>query len=134
MATIDFVFLCDYAFIDSSGKTSIIGTFDNINAAEIPLTWPQMFVAVKFTASQNESLNLRMLLSAPSGKEIYRVEANARPGAVPPGRQNDPHSTINGFLPLPMYNVNFTEYGEHHIEIFIDGNPIYSIPVNVKKK
>jgi hypothetical protein len=134
MAIIDFVFLCDYAFMDGSGKTSIIGTFDNINAAEMPLTWMQMFVAIKFTASQTESLNIKVLLSAPSGKEVYRVEANARPGATPPDSQNNPQNTVAGFLPLPMYNVNFTELGEHHIEIFFDNNPIHSIPLMVRKK
>lgn len=133
MPTIDYVFLCDYAFQDAAGKTSIIGVFENINAAQLPFQWPQLFVALKMKVLANENLKLRVVLNSPTSKELFKIEVGdlrAEPTGQP-GQSVPPNTVLPVFLPLPMYSVQFAEPGQHHIEIFVNGNPVHSLPINV---
>jgi hypothetical protein len=125
MPTIDWVFLCDYAFVDASGKASIIGIFENINAPTLPTNHPQLYIALGSKMNPGENFDLSAILSSSSGKEIAKIDPQKI--AIP---ANAP-GIIKGVMCFGFYSVQFSETGEHHIEIFVDGNSIHSIPLNV---
>jgi len=125
MATIDWVFLCDYAFVDAAGKASIIGVFENVNAPTLPIHFPQMYVALGMKLGPGDNLELSSVLSSPTGKEVARI--NPQRIVFPP---NAP-SGGKAFFAFGFYGAQISETGEHHIEIFVNGNCIHSIPLNV---
>lgn len=118
MPTIDWAFLCEYAFTDASNKASIIGMFDNLNVLSLPASHPQMYLALRMKIAPGESFELSAKITSPSGKEIQ----NLNPGRFTAGGQ--------GLLPehfvicMGFFNTKITETGEHHIEVFIDGNSV----------
>ena len=128
MPVINWVFLCDYAYIDATGKKSIIGMFEYMKVKKLPINWPQLYVAVDLTATQGEEFKMKVLLTAPSGKEIGKIDFQMR-GAKANQVNNQKAAKI--FLPLSFYNLKITETGEYHIELFVDDIPVHVIPLNV---
>jgi hypothetical protein len=121
MPTINWVFLCDYAFVDVAGKASIIGTFENMNFHRLPSKWAQFYVALKLMADPNDQFNLGVVVSSPSGDEIKRIDApNIRTGGK------------KAILTFGFYNTEFTETGEHHIELLLDDTSIHVMPFTIK--
>jgi len=124
--TIDWVFLCDYAFVDTSGKASIIGIFENITTLSLPVNHPQLYVALGMKLSPGDNFELSAKLSSPSGREITKI--NPQRVAIPANALG----VGKGVVSFGFYGIHISETGEHHIEIFIDGNSIHVIPINVE--
>ena len=125
MPTIDWAFLCDYAFVDAAGKASIIGTFENIFAGTLPIKHPQLYVALGMKLTPGDNFELSSKISSPTGREVSKV--NTMKVVIP---ANAPGAG-KGVVTLGYYSVEFTETGEYHVEIFIDGNSVHLIPLNV---
>lgn len=125
MPTIDWAFLCDYAFVDASGKSSIIGIFENINARSLPTTHSQMYIALGMKLNPGDNFEVSSKITSPTGKEIAQV--NPQRITIP---ANAP-GVGKGVVAFGFYGTKFSETGEHHIEIFLDGNSIHFIPVNI---
>jgi len=125
MPTIDWVFLCDYAFVDASGKASIIGTFENIFTVSLPAHHPQLYIALGMKFNPGDNFELSSKLSSPSGKEIAKI--NPQRIVIPTNAPN----IGKGMIAFGFYGIRFSETGEHHIEIFVDSNSIHVIPLNV---
>ena len=125
MPSIDWVFLCDYAFIDASGKASIIGIFENIYALSLPIQHSQLYVALGMHLNPGDNFEISARLSSPSGKEITKI--NPQRIIVP---TNAP-GIGKGMIAFGFYTIPFAETGEYHIEIFVDSNSIHVIPLNM---
>jgi hypothetical protein len=125
MPSIDWAFLCDYAFVDTSGKASIIGVFENINALNLPMTHAQMYVALGMKLVPGDNFEVSAKVTSPAGKEITQV--NPQRISIPANALG----TGKGVIAFGFYGTQFSETGEHHIEIFLDGNSIHFIPINV---
>ena len=125
MPTIDWAFLCDYAFVDASGKASIIGVFENINTPQLPKNHNQMYVALGMKLIPGDNFELSSKISSPTGREISKI--NAQKIIIP---ANTPGAG-KAVVCFAFYGVQITETGEHHIEIFINDNSVHVIPVNV---
>lgn len=125
MPSIDWAFLCDYAFVDVSGKASIIGMFENINTPTLPLSHPQMYIALGMKLIPGDSFEVSAKITSPSGHEISKV--NPTKVALP---ANAPQ-VGKAIVSFGFYNTQFAETGEHHIEIFLDENSIHFIPINI---
>ncbi len=124
MATIDWVFLCDYAYVDAAGKASIIGMFENLGAPTLPVHFPQIYVALGLKLAPGDNFQLSASLSSPSGKELSKI--NPQPVVIP---ANAP--VMKGVITLAFYHVRFTETGEHHIEVFMNETCVHAIPLCV---
>ena len=124
MATIDWVFLCDYAYVDAAGKASIIGIFENVSSPTLPLQLPQLYVALGLKLAPGDNLQLSATLSSPSGIELSRI--NPQSVVIP-----DDAPVMKGVITLGFYQVRFSETGEHHVEILMNGNSVHVIPLCV---
>lgn len=129
MPAINWTFLCDYAFVDRAGRASIIRTFTFIRAPKLPFRYPQLFLALEYMADRSETFTLGAVITAPSGKQIAKMQLIRKAKASGKGRVE------KGFLPLGFYNCRFEEPGEHHVEILINGRSIHYLPlmIHVKK-
>ena len=129
MPAINWTFLCDYAFADSAGRASIIRTFTFIRAPKLPFRYPQLFLALEYMADLSETITLGAAITAPSGKQIAKVQLKRKAETSEKGRVG------KGFLPLGFYNCHFEESGEHHVEVFINDRSVHYLPlmIHVKK-
>lgn len=125
MPTIDWAFLCDYAFVDASGKASIIGVFENVNAAGLPANYAQMYIALGMKIAPGENFDVSAKISSPTGRELSKI--NPQKIIIP---TNAP-GVGKAVVCFGFYRIQFTETGEHHIEVFIDGNSVHLISLNI---
>ncbi len=126
MASINWIFLCDYAYVDAAGKASIIGMWEHINARQLPITWPQMYVVMNLIPDPTAETTIGVILSSPSGQEIAKIEgAKLKNPASPAGVLN------RAVLTFGFFNTIFKEEGVHHIEIFINGISIHSLAFTI---
>jgi hypothetical protein len=76
------ILLCDSAVADSSGKLTLYGVFNNLQAPSFPTVHPQM--TIYFSCFVDEPAKLSVALFAQSGDCVFRsdsfeVEAGANP-------------------------------------------------------
>ena len=128
MPAINWTFLCDYAFVDSAGRASIIRTFTFIRAPRLPFRYPQLFLALEFMADLSEAFTLGAAITSPSGKQIAKVQLKRK------AQSNETGRVEKGFLPLGFYNCRFEEAGEHHVEIFINERSVHFLPLMIHLK
>ncbi len=74
MASINWIFLCDYAFVDAAGKASIIGMWEHINARQLPVMWPQLYIVMNLIPDPTVETNIGVIISSPSGQEIAKID------------------------------------------------------------
>jgi hypothetical protein len=127
MASINWIFLCDYAYVDAAGKASIIGIWEHITAKQLPLVWPQMYVVLDIIPDPTEEMKVGVILSSPSSMEIARID-----GAkikVPDNRAGFANHAV---LAFGFFKLNFTEAGVHHIELLFNEVSIHSIAFTIQ--
>lgn len=126
MPAINWTFLCDYAFVDNSGRASIIRTFTFIRGPKLPFRYPQIFLALEFMADASENFSIGAAITAPSGKQVAKVQLNKRANTNAAGQVE------KSVLPLGFYNCKFEEAGEHHVEIFINDIAVHFLPLMIQ--
>jgi hypothetical protein len=122
MYSINWAFLCDYATIDSSGKISIMGIFEFINAQYLPFRWNQLYLAAQLHLGFNVSVRTSAVLSDPAGNEMLRT-----PGALSTTDSRYPTS----FTTYSFYAFDLTKEGEYRVELFIEDVSVHSVPFGV---
>jgi len=133
MPKINWMYLCDYAYKDVAGKTSIIGMFTDINALQLPTRYQQLFTILEVDKIDNETFKLEVVISSPSETEITKrigqeIKSQGNSGKI-----------IKMTMIYAFYGIDLTEAGEYHLLLFLDGSCIHSIPfrvhlLNIKKK
>ncbi len=133
MPKINWMYLCDYAYKDVAGKTSIIGMFTDINALQLPTKYQQLFTIMELDKVDSETFKLEVVISSPSEKEITKKIVQEVK------QQGNSGKVIKMTMIYAFYGIDLTEAGEYHLLLFLDGNCIHSIPfrvhlLNIKKK
>lgn len=128
MPAINWAFLCDYASIDASGKAYIIGTFEFIRLPSLPRRWPQIYVAMEIQTSSSETFELSAVISAPSGKELSKKIV------IPFKSTAFGKKVKKGFATFAFFNTEFSEEGEHHIQLYLNDTFIHNIPLTIRLK
>jgi len=80
---------------------------------------------MEYMADMSESFTIGAAISAPSGKQVAKVQLKKKPQGDQIGRVQ------KGVLPLGFYNVRFEEEGEHHVEIFINDRAVHFLPLMI---
>ena|SRR5687768_14479831 len=122
MPLIEWAFLCDKAFVDASGKLSIMGAFENINAHALPFSHPQMCIVVGLKLALEEEVEVNTTIITARGNEIARTNPKRVTRADAQGA-----STL--VVIFTYYATTFSEMGQHQIEILLDGNSARFIPL-----
>ena len=122
MPAINWVFLCNKAYLDGVGRPCLTGIFENLNLGSVPASQPQMFVGLQVTMTDSERYSMRAEINSPSGVILATYDTSLT--ALPNGGKT--------FLPFEFSNVMFFETGEHQIRIFFDGILIYSLSFTVR--
>lgn len=121
MPTMNWAFLCDYAFVGVAGKGYINGTFETLNVENLPAIQPQIFVIFEIAMAKDENCFITAVINSPTGRELANDNAIC----------NAPAGGGKIIQPLRFYNTEFSETGTHRVEIFADGISVYSLPFTI---
>ena len=122
MPAINWVFLCNNAYVDGAGRSCLTGIFENLNVGSLPVNQPQMFIGLQVTMAGGESYHVLVEVISPSGEVLSTNNTSLT--ALPSGGRT--------FLPFEISNIMFSETGEHRIRILFDEVPVYSLPFAVR--
>jgi len=122
--------LCDAA-TDTFGKLNILGTFDTIYSAQIPLVYPQCSLAVRirFDLIEGGEHKVNVNFVDIDGKYII-PPAN---GVVKVNFANNQKSIASNLI-LNLQGVKIEKYGEYSIDLAIDGKREASLPLYVLER
>jgi hypothetical protein len=121
--------LCDAA-TDNNSKLNILGTFDTIYAAHLPVTHPQCSIAIRMTFSKAEEGSHKVTLNFmdEDGKPVMPpIPAMPVEVAVP-----DETMFLSRNIIVNIQKLRFEKEGLYSIEIALDGRQERSIPLLVK--
>jgi hypothetical protein len=122
--------LADAANISTEGKLNILGTFDIIYAAAVPVVWPCIvFVAkVELSTADGEQLHFQIRVLSEDGDLQFQatLEAQLQRDSIPVGEMPG--------LPilLPVNNAKFDAYGTYTVELWGNGKRLIGLPLHIR--
>ena len=121
--------VCDFA-ADYSGKLTVVGIFDTLNAKQVPVVHPHWCVAAKlrFDKIEEGQKKIRFSISDTDGRTVLPATELAIAAIVP---HDLPSATAN--LVLNIGGVKFDRFGEHSVNLAIDDRHEASIPLFVRQ-
>lgn len=127
---LDFGLLADAATVDTSGKLSVLGIFDRIQAREFPARHGRISLVLRFSAAVGEvgSHQVEIRLRGPSGQEILRLDGRMDFGAG----TNAVSEGIKVPHVLNLDGVAFPQPGMYAFDISSDGESVMSIPLRLE--
>jgi len=116
--------LCDHAIVSQEQKLSVIGIFDQFFVANLPASWPRMFLVavLKGEPSQEYSLKLRLVPPQKMEPEFPDKELKLRLG------QNG-----NANLLTELVNFPLPHAGLYKFEILTDNQKVGELEFKVNK-
>jgi len=123
---LDFAFLADAAQVDASGKLSVLGVFDRIQAVEFPTRHPRMALVLRLVSGRQDEGDhtVEILLHAPAGEEVLRLDGQVRfGGGLPPGAQSRMAQVLH------LDGVVFSRPGLYEFSILLDRKLAARLPL-----
>ena len=121
--------LCDAARA-STGKLNLLGTFNSVYTRELPANYPQCSIVLRvvFKPVEEGSHKLRINFVDEDGKFVM-------PSIELPFDVNIPgeDSFLYRNFILNIQRLKFEKFGQHAVDIAIDGRQEASIPLEVKQ-
>ncbi len=120
--------LCDAATVDAGGKLNILGSFDRLNAKQVPVTHPQCSLAIKlrFERVEEGQKRLRIAFVDSDGVAVMpTIDAATEVRFL----GNDSTSTAS--LALNIQQLKLPRFGEYSIDLALDDRHEASIPLFV---
>lgn len=121
--------LCDAA-TDNRGKLNILGTFDQIYAAKMPVVHPACAIALRmrFDKMEEGSHKVNLQLVDPDGRPVFQpMEGQVHP------RMADDVDSIAVNLILNFQHVKFESFADYQINLAIDDQSVSSLPLRVRE-
>ena len=120
--------LCDAATVDAGGKLNILGSFDRLNAKQVPVIHPQCSLAIKLRFERIEEGKKRLRISfVDSDGAAVMPTLDATTEVRFQG--NDSTSTVS--LALNIQQLKLPRSGEYSIDLAVDDRHESSIPLFV---
>ena len=121
--------LCDAATVDAAGKLNILGSFDRLNAREVPIVHPHCALAIKlrFERVEEGQKRLRIAFVDQDGAAIMQ---NLDATTEVRFHGDDPSATVS--LALNIQQLRLPRFDEYSIDLAVDGRQEASIPLFVK--
>ena len=121
--------LCDAA-TDNRGKLNLLGTFDQIYAAKMPVIHPSCAIAlrVRFDKMEEGAHKVNLQLVNPDGIPVFQpMEGEVNP------RMGDDVGSVAVNLILNFQQVKFEAFADYQINLAIDDRAMASLPLRVRE-
>ena len=128
--TIEIFTLCDAANTDGSGKISLLGSFDRINALQPPIVHPLCALAVKLRFKRIEEglKQIRISIIDSDGRSVMPTLNTQVLVQFP---IDEPTATVQ--LTLTIQQIKLPNFGEYSIGLAVDGDEKASIPLYARQ-
>src|SRR5438034_3893709 len=122
--------LCDAATTDAAGKLNILGSFDQLNAREAPVTHPQCALALKlrFERLEEGPKRIRIAFVDSDGASVMpTLDTTAQVQFQPEA------SSATASLVIVIPQLKLPKFGEYSIDLAVDDRHEASIPLLVSR-
>ena len=121
---------CEYATKLENGRHSLLGIFDDIRTAQLPVDHPVFYMVFQVEFEREEcgqAFDIGVRFVAPNNTEIFRSDLKTE---VPP---RPPQDQMLLFFFAPISGVKLTQTGLHRIIISANGDTIHTeaLPVTI---
>ncbi|SRR6266480_3895150 len=120
--------LCDAATVDTGGKLNILGSFDRLNATQVPVVHPQCSLAIKLRFERLEEGKKRLRLAFVDS-DGAPVMATIDAATEVQFKGNDSTATVS--LALNIQQLKIPKFGDYSIDLAVDDRHEASIPLSV---
>lgn len=121
--------ICDAAS-DQMGKLNVLGSFDTINAAQVPFVYAQFTVALRIRFFRNESGNhpFRINVINADGKSILPkpLDGNVNIEMQPSSDSQAVNLVVN------LRDVQFKSDGSYSVDLTMDGKQRGALPLTIR--
>ncbi|VGO18047.1 DUF6941 family protein [Pontiella sulfatireligans] len=121
--------LCDAA-TDNRGKLNILGTFDQIYAAKMPVVHPACAIAlrIRFDKMEEGAHKVNLELVNPDGLPVFQgMEGEVNP------RMGDDVGSVAVNLILNFQHIKFEAFADYQINLAMDDVALGSLPLRVRE-
>ena len=111
-------------------KLNLLGTFDQIYAAKLPVVHPACAIALRlrFDKMEEGAHAVKLQLVNPDGIPVFQ----SMEGEVNP-RMGDDIGSVAVNLILNFQNVRFDLFADYQINLSVDGMALASLPLRVRQ-
>ena len=116
--------LCDFA-ADYGGKLNVVGVFDSVGSAQMPVVYPHCCIAarIRFEKIEEGQKRVRLSICDEDGKMLLPAIEVPVTVAFPPNAHSTTVQVIGNIGGLKL-----DRYGEYSVDIAIDGRQEASLP------
>ncbi len=128
---VQYMLLADSVQQIDQGKLNILGTFDQINAAKLPMRHPVIFLVALLVAETEDELGEHQFVvrvMRPNGKQVAETGTKMR---VVPAAGSFKLATVR--IIIGLGGLPLREHGRHEVELLVDGKVVGRHPLNVVK-
>ena len=121
--------LCDAA-TDNRGKLNILGTFDQIYAARMPVVHPACAIALRmrFDTMEEGKHSVHIEVVDPDGHPVFRpMDGEVHPRIAPEAES----VAVN--LILNFQNMKLDAYQDYQVNLAVDYRTVASLPLRVRE-
>src|ERR1019366_9670014 len=123
MAEVEYLHVCDSAFMADGGKHCIIGIFDVIHAPNFPATHPTLTIVVRLRGQAHEVVPIKFELGRPNGEALGQpVQATI---TIDEGG--------SAFINMNVLATTFPEPGRYTVKISSAGRTMASHSLRLQK-
>jgi hypothetical protein len=121
--------LCDAA-TDNRGKLNLLGTFDQIYAAKMPVVHPACAIAlrIRFDKMEEGAHKVSLQLVDPDGSPVFQpMEGEVHPRMAP-----DIESVAVNLI-LNFQHMKFETFADYQVNLIVDDVSMGSLPLRVRE-
>lgn len=116
--------LCDDVRQERNGKFILIGIFDSLGSAKLPIKYPKLFLITRWCSGEGDFEQYTRILKPDQSTVL--VEGRK----IPTQLQSEESTATNVEL---FMNVSFDNFGTHWVEVGLDGDLKIRFPLRVNK-
>lgn len=122
MAKLNFIHICEYAFLSQNGTPCIIGIFNRMLVKQAPFIRPSTGLVFEFEADREREYRIEIKCKSPSGRDaVETIERNL---------VSKDESKKNLGVIVMIQNLKLEEEGDYNFEIYTDGEKMGHISIN----
>lgn len=128
---VQYVSLCDQVILGNDGRPSLIGVFNDLAAAQVPVTIPRLAFAARimFTADETgKARQIEVIVRDPNGIEIGRPSGELALPQAPAGADS---LAVDIPIQFDLFEVGM--FGRYTFLLHIDGKPTSAVQLSVRQ-
>ena len=128
---VQYVSICDQVILGNDGRPSLIGVFNDLAAAQLPITVPRLAFAARilFTADETgKARTVEVIVRDPNGMEIGRPSGEL---ALPPAPAGADSLAVDIPIQFDLFEVSL--FGRYTFLLHVDGAPAAAVQLSVRQ-